>query len=119
MLIRSLAVAAAVMGLSAGAYAGTLQNGTWTPSCSAPGDAPAINSKNPDAYNKTAKEAQAWQQNAQNYANCINTEAKADQSAVVNGANGAIGKLNEQMTALKQSNDDAIAKLKKGGASQH
>ena len=116
MLIRSLAVAAAFVGLSAGAYAGTLQNGAWTPNCTGPGDPPTISSKNPDAYNKTAKEAQAWQQNAQNYANCINTEAKADQNAVVNGANGSVSKLSDQLNALKQANDAAIDKLKKGQA---
>jgi len=114
MLIRILAAAAFATLSATAAQAGTLQSGAWTPStaCTAPGDPPAISDKSPDAYNKTGKAVQAWQVNAQNYANCVQTEAKADQGAVVNDANALVSKLSDELKALAAANDAAIAKLK-------
>jgi hypothetical protein len=113
MFTRLLAVAAFAT-LSAAAQAGTIQNGTWASSaaCKDPGDAPAISDKSPEAYNKTAKLLQAYQVNAQAYATCVQSEAKADQGAIVDGANGAISKVNDQLKGAIAANDAAIAKLK-------
>jgi hypothetical protein len=113
MLTRILA-AAAFATLSIAAQAGTLQGTTWTPSsaCANPGDAPTISDKSPEAYNKSGKVLQAWQATAQTYANCVQTEAKADQNSVVAGANETITKLSDQMKAVSSANDAAIAKLK-------
>ncbi len=55
---------------------------------------------------------QAWQATAQAYATCMNSEAKADQSAIVTGANDSIGKLSAVMKDLNAANEAAIAKLK-------
>ena len=55
---------------------------------------------------------QAWQVTAQNFANCVQSEAKADQNAVVNDANAMVTKLSDQLKALAAANDAAIAKLK-------
>ncbi len=113
-MFTRIILAGAITALSLGAaQAGTLQDGVWTPNCTSPGDAPEISSKNPAAYNTSAKAIQAWQQTAQTYANCVNTEAKTDQGAVVTGANGAVGKLNDQINAMKAANDAAVEKLKK------
>jgi hypothetical protein len=114
MLTRTLAAAAFATLSAAAAQAGTLQGNTWTPSsaCKDPGDAPAVSDKSAEAYNKTAKLLQAYQVSAQAYASCVQSEAKADQGAVVDGANNAIGKVNDQLKAAIAANDAAIAKLK-------
>jgi hypothetical protein len=115
MLTRILAAAAIATLSASAATAGTLQNGAYTTTCPAPGDAPVISSKSPSAYNKSAKEAMAWQTAAKAYADCINGEVKTDQSALISAANDAIKKVSDQMTNLNTENTDALAKLKKGG----
>ena len=118
MTIRIFA-AAAIVALAAGATtattsAGTLQNGAWTPSgCTDPGDVPHFSSRSPEAYNKSAKTAQEWQGKARDYADCVNKDAKADQQAVVAGANGAIGKINQELAAMNDESKAAVDKLKK------
>ena len=114
MLTRFLAVAAFATLTAAAAQAGTIQNGTWTPSaeCKDPGEPPAISDRSPEAYNKSAKGVQAWQAQAQAFATCVQAEAKSDQTAVVNGANATVNKLNDEIKSVSASNDAAIAKLK-------
>lgn len=113
MFPRIFAAGALIALTAAVAQAGTLQNGNWTPNCpSPPGDAPELSSKSPDAYNKSAKAVQAWQVNAKAYADCITSDAKADQNAIVTSVNGVVGKINDQMGALKAQSDAAIEKLK-------
>ena len=116
MLTRILAAAAFATMTAAAAHAGTIQNGTWTPSsaCKDAGDPPVISDKSPDAYNKSTKELPTWQANAQAFATCVQGEAKTDQNAVVTGANAVVGKLNDQLNSLKATSDAAIAKLKGG-----
>lgn len=116
MLIRFLAVAAFATMTAAAAQAGTIQGDSWTPSsaCKDAGEPPAISDKSPEAYNKSAKTVQAWQAQAQAYASCVNAEAKADQGAVVNGANATVNKLNDEIKSVSAANDAAIAKLKGG-----
>ena len=113
MLTRFLAVAAFATLTAAAAQAGTLQNGTWTPNgCKDPGDAPALSDKSPEAYNKSAKGVQAWQDAARTYQECLKAEIKGDQDVIINTANASLGKLNDQAKALNAANDAAIAKLK-------
>jgi len=113
MLTRILAATAFSMLCASGAIAGTLQNGVWTPNCTAPGDAPTISSKSAAAYNSSAKEAQAWQEKVKAFADCLNAEAKADQSTVVSTANDSVKKVSDQITALSQQSSEAVEKLKK------
>ncbi|HEX4508042.1 MAG TPA: hypothetical protein VH722_20110 [Alphaproteobacteria bacterium] len=114
MLTRILAAAAFATLSAAAAQAGTIQGDQWMPSsaCKDAGDPPTISDKSPDAYNKSGKALQAWQATAQAYATCVQGEAKADQTAVVNGANAAVNKLNAEIKAVGEANDAAIAKLK-------
>jgi hypothetical protein len=114
MLTRILAAAVFATLSVAAAQAGTLQGDAWTPSaaCKDAGPPPAISDKSPDAYNKSAKTLQAWQATAQAYASCLQAEAKADQTAVVNGANSAVNKLNDEIKTVQAANEAAIAKLK-------
>lgn len=113
MLNRMLAGAALATFATVAAQAGTLQNGTWTANCPSPGQAPEFSSKSPEAYNASAKVAQDWQQKAKDYADCMNKEAKADQQAVVEGANSAITKINEGLTGMQKQSQEAVDKLKK------
>jgi hypothetical protein len=114
MLARIFAAAAFATLSVAAAQAGTIQGDAWTPSaaCKDPGAPPAISDKSPDAYNKSAKPLQAWQASAQAYATCLQGEAKADQQAIVTGANGAVNKLNDEIKGVQAANEAAIAKLK-------
>ena len=120
MLIRTFA-AAALATLAAGtALAGTIQNGTWTPSgCTDPGEVAHFSSKSPEAYNKSAKAAADWQGKAKVYADCVNGEAKADQQSIITGANGSIGKINDEIKAMGDEQTAAVEKLKKAGGSSH
>jgi hypothetical protein len=113
MLTRILAAAAFATLTAAAAQAGTLQNGTWTPNgCKEPGEAPMPSDKSAEAYNKSAKAMQAWQNAAQAYNECMKTEIKADQDAIINTANASLSRLNDQAKALNAANEAAIAKLK-------
>ncbi len=116
MLTRILAAGAFAALTATAAAAGSLQNGVWTPNCpAAPGEAPTFSSKSPEAYNKSAKAAQEWQAAVKAYADCVGTEAKADQNAVVTGANGMVGKLSDQINALNAASAAAVDALKKKG----
>ncbi len=117
MLNRFLAVAALVTTAMASAQAGTLQNGVYTPNCTAPGDAPAFSSKSPEAYNKSAKAAQDWQATAKTYADCLNAEAKNDQQAIISTANDTVKKLSDQINALNADSAAAVEILKKKNGS--
>jgi hypothetical protein len=123
MLIRTFAAAALATLATASAQAGTIQNGAWTPSstCVDPGEVPHFSSKSPDAYNKSAKIAADWQGKAKTYADCVSADAKADQQAVITGANGAIAKINDGLNAMKDESQAAVEKLKKAnaGGGQH
>jgi len=114
MLNRILAVAAFATFSVAAAQAGTIQGGTWTASsaCKDPGEPPAISDKSADAYNKSVKGVPDWQTAANAYGQCVNGEAKADQSAIVAGANAVVNKINDEGGTLKAASDAAIAKLK-------
>jgi len=114
MMIRILAAAALATLTVGAAQAGTITNGTWAPSgCKLPGDPPAISGKTPEAYNSTAKTAQAWQAAAKEYADCVNAEAKTDQNAIVTAANANIQKLSDEINTLNQQSNEAVEKLKK------
>jgi len=114
MLSRILAAAAFATLSAAAAQAGTLQGDQWTPSsaCKDPGTPPTISDKSPDAYNKSVKNVPEWQAAYNAYGQCLNSEAKADQNAIVSSANAIAKKLNDEGNALKEQSDAAIAKLK-------
>jgi gas vesicle protein len=113
MMFRILAAAALATLTVGAAHAGTITNGVWAPSgCKVPGEPPAISGKSPEAYNASAKTAQAWQASAKEFADCVNAEAKTDQNAIVSAANDNIGKLSKQIDALNQESNEAVEKLK-------
>jgi len=113
MLSRLFTIATLTMLCATGAQAGTLQNGAWAPNCPAPGEAPSFSSKTPEAYNASAKKAQEWQEAAKTYVDCLNSDAKADQNAVVTGANDRVKAISDQINALSAGSAEAVEKLKK------
>ncbi len=116
MLTRML-IAGAIAAFSIGAaQAGTLTNGVYTPNCpTAPGDAPPFSTKSPDAFNKSAKEVQAWQQSVTAYNDCMKTEVKADQEAIVGTYNTNIKRLSDQISGVNAAQQEAVEALKKKG----
>ncbi len=118
MFIKTLAIAALATVSFSAAQAGTLgTDGTWTTKCVMPADPPVLSTKSGEAYNASAKAVPAWQQTAVDYQTCLQADSRADQEAVVKSANADIGALNDKITALKASQDAAIAKLKASGGS--
>lgn len=114
MLTRILAAGALVAMTATAAHAGTLTNGAWTPTgCAEPGPVPEMNGKTGDAYNKSAKAYQAWADKAQPYEKCVQEQAKADQSAVVEGANKVLSALNDASTKFQADANAAMEALKK------
>jgi hypothetical protein len=113
-MLSRLIAAAAFATLAVGtAQAGTITNGVWTPNCpDNPGPAPTMDGHSSASYTKSTKDYQAWQDKAAPYQTCINNEAKADQSAVIDGANKIMGVLVDSSKAFKEAADAAVEKLK-------
>jgi hypothetical protein len=113
MLTRIFAAAAFATLTVGAAQAGTISSGVWTPSCpNNPGAAPVMDGHNQASYTKSAKDYQAWADKAQAYQQCVSNEAKADQNAVVEGANKTLTQLNDGAKAFKEAADAAMEKLK-------
>lgn len=81
--------AAALMCCSANpASAGILVNGNWVPAgCGAKPEAPHIDAKDVDAYNKSVAAINGWQQQARTYYECLIKEANADNATIADTAN--------------------------------
>jgi hypothetical protein len=70
------------------ANAGTLNNGSWSPSgCGAMPAAPNVNSSNIDSLNRSITAVNDWQKQLQIYDQCMIREANADTAAISNAAN--------------------------------
>ncbi|MGH8763094.1 MAG: hypothetical protein ACREUR_07660 [Nitrosospira sp.] len=70
------------------ANAGTLNNGSWSPSgCGAMPAAPNVNLSNIDSLNRSITAVNDWQKQLQIYDQCMIREANADTAAISNAAN--------------------------------
>jgi hypothetical protein len=114
MLTRIMAAAAFATLAFGTAQAGSITGGVWAPSgCGAnPGTPPAMDGHNQASYTKSAKDFQAWQDKAKTYEQCTSEEAKADQSAVIDGANKTIQTINDGSKAFVDQANAAMEKLK-------
>jgi hypothetical protein len=95
------------LGISFGANAGTLNNGSWSPSgCGTRPEAPVIDIESVDAeaFNRSIKLINAWQKQIQAYHDCVVREANADASAINQAAAGEQAKIN---AASEKLNTDA------------
>ena len=117
-LIATAALTAIALG-SAGlgtTQAGSLDTSGWHAShCGAnPGAAPEISSKNANAYNKSIKALQAWQDASKTYTNCLVAEGKADQQAIVSTMNAKMSGFNEDSKELSAESNAALQKVNGG-----
>ena len=92
------------------ASAGTLENGKWSASgCGVMPDAPVVESRSVDAFNKSIGRINDWQKQIQTYHDCMVKEANADSGAINKAAaseqtriNEAVEKVNKETAAGKQ-----------------
>jgi hypothetical protein len=96
--------------------AGTITKGVWTPSpaCGSEPTPIAVNQTTVDAYNKSVKQINDWQQKLSNYSACVVKEANEDNAAIAKAANDKQAKL--QAMSDKVHADTEAAKVKLEGA---
>lgn len=94
------------------AQAGTLVNGNWAPAgCGVKPEAPAIDAKDVDAYNKSVAAINDWQQQARTYFECLIKEANADNAAIADTANREQAGYREAVEKVGAAADAAKKKL--------
>lgn len=108
---RCLPVISFLMFLAtAGAQAGTVASGSWSPAgCGAKPEAPSLDLRNPDAYNKSVEGVNAYRKDIRTYLNCLTQEANADIQAVTRAANAA-------QQAAREADDKILADVKAADA---
>lgn len=104
--------AAISLSISFGANAGTLNNGSWSPSgCGTRPEAPVIDSTNAEAFNRSINLINTWQKQTQTYHDCMVREANADASAINQAASAEQAKINEASEKLNADANLARNKL--------
>ena len=97
--------------LSAGT-AGTITNGAWSPSgCGTEPIVPVIEQSNVDAYNKSVKAINEWQQKTNAYNTCLINEANADNALIVKTAQEEQRRFHAAIQKIQIDTDAAKAKL--------
>jgi hypothetical protein len=97
--------------ISAGT-AGTISNGAWSPSgCGTEPAVPVIEQSSVDAYNKSVKAINEWQQKANTYNTCLINEANADNALIAKTANEEQSRLRTAIEKIKTETTVAKAKL--------
>lgn len=100
-----------VASVSAGT-AGTITNGTWAPSaCGTEPVVPVIEQSSVDAYNKSVKAINEWQQKANAYNTCLINEANADNALIAKAANEAQSRLRSTFEKVKADTTAAKTRL--------
>lgn len=95
------------------ANAGTLVSGNWVPAgCGVKPEAPVVDDKDADAYNKSVAAINDWQQKARTYYECLIKEANADNAVIADTANReqagfreTVGKIGAAVEAAKKKLD--------------
>ena len=109
--------AAISLGISFGANAGVLNNGSWSPSgCGNRPEAPVIDSTNAEAFNRSINLINTWQKQIQTYHDCMIKEANADASAINQAASAEQAKINEASEKLNADANLARNKLESSPA---
>ena len=94
--------------------AGTITNGAWSPNgCGAEPVIPVIVQDSVDAYNKSVKAINEWQQKANAYNTCLINEANADNALIAKTANEEKSRFRATIDKIKTGTDAAKAKLEK------
>jgi hypothetical protein len=83
----TLLVVPIMLAVTFAANAGTLNDGSWSPSgCGTMPEAPAVNSGSADTVNKSIAAVNNWQKQLQTYDECMIREANADAATIANSA---------------------------------
>ena len=94
------------------AMAGTLINGAWAPTgCGIEPVAPVVEQSSVDAYNKSVKAINEWQQKTNAYNTCLINEANADNALIVKTAQEGQSRFHAVVQKIKTDTDAAKAKL--------
>ena len=97
---------------SASASAGTLKNGSWSPSgCGSLSEAPLVDDSSIDAYNNSLAAITEWEQVSASYYNCMINEANQDSKAITNSATRDQLNFRQTLEAVKASADQARARF--------
>lgn len=111
-MINRLFFAAALMLTAVPATAGTILNGSWSPSsCGTEPAVPVIDQSSVDAYNQSVKAINDWQQKANAYNGCLIKEANADNALIANAANDEQARLRTAIEKIQAETTAAKAKL--------
>ena len=112
MIQRTLFTAAIMVATVSAGTAGTITNGAWSPSgCGAEPVIPVIDQSSVDAYNKSVKAINEWQQKANAYNTCLINEANADNALIAKTANEEQNRLRAAMEKIKTDTTAAKARL--------
>ena len=113
-MIKRLFFATAMMLTAASGTAGTIANGTWSPSgCGAEPVVPVIDQSSVDAYNQSVKAINDWQEKANAYNGCLIKEANADNALIASSANDEQARLRAAIEKIQAETTEAKAKLEK------
>ncbi len=112
-MIQRIFIAAVIMVATPSVgTAGTITNGAWLPSgCGTEPIVPVIEQSNVDAYNKSVKAINEWQQKANAYNTCLINEANADNALIAKTANEEQSRLRAAIEKIKTDTTIAKAKL--------
>lgn len=99
-------IAVACSLLSTTSLAGSVTDGHWQPaSCGAPPLAPALDLKDPDAYNRSLPGVNNYLQASRTYVECLTLEAQADIQAATRAAHAV-------QQAAREARDKILADVK-------
>ncbi|NOS75122.1 MAG: hypothetical protein HOP36_11445 [Methyloglobulus sp.] len=94
--------------------AGTISNGQWQPAnCGQKTPSPQINTKSVDDFNNSIKDINTWQAKAQEYYNCLVTEANSDNEIIAKSANTAQEEFRNEVKRIQKEADAGKAKVEK------
>jgi len=87
-------------------YAGTLIDGSWSPSaCGEKPIVPSIDAGSVDSFNRSLETIRVWQENANEYNACMIDEANTDNALIAETANEEQEKFQAEVERINQ---DAI-----------
>ena len=113
-MIKRLFFTVTMMLTTLSGMAGTITNGTWSPSgCGAEPVVPVIDDTSVDAYNQSVKAINDWQQKATAYNDCLINEANADNLLIANSANDEQARLKAAIEKIQADTSAAKTKLGK------
>ncbi len=112
MIQKTLFTAGIIVATITAGTAGTIIDGAWSPSdCATAPMVPVIDKSSVDAYNKSVKAINEWQQKANTYNTCLINEANADNALIAKTANNEQSRLRAAIEKIKAETTAAKAKL--------